>query len=553
MLQKDEEHANTRNQLQTILDRNDVSRFVGPSDICNWLIHEDKHSSRFVHTVKILSGLFKNEFFKGTERAEELMDVLMRLSQQVNGYKGLEADNTVILSNITIPPLEWTEPYTETLDLLNDMKFPEACRKFDETFLSLLEESTTEREPYRLFFNASNAYLYGGRPDLGMACLEYSLKLNPNYPPSRERIKALRSKKMDILVNLGSGARVILGRDISEVGSVDPVSLPPFYLIMGLISVGARVSRENFNTWSERYNSVKDIINDELEIDDEDRELVTRSISALWRIYCPDVPHHELLEKVLRDLDGEIDEPEENNERIDSLLAELEGLIFNEKKNILKDFPGFYEGGSYDTEAMMAVLMYLDRNETSRKRGLKIAKELEQRTGSLIWSVAIQFLREDDIEKAEKIADEYREDDHEYVLLWQIAERFLDNRMSSSEPADQEPCEEDDLSIFDDPPDEEDLLDELIERDMFDRFKEIAEDESWREGENPEIIFHPASIYYRYLKGLGLNFQSEEDVESVTIPFISCSKDKIGRNEPCPCGSGKRYKNCCLRYDRKKG
>ena len=22
---------------------------------------------------------------------------------------------------------------------------------------------------------------------------------------------------------------------------------------------------------------------------------------------------------------------------------------------------------------------------------------------------------------------------------------------------------------------------------------------------------------------------------------------KIGRNEPCPCGSGKKYKNCCLR------
>ena len=22
--------------------------------------------------------------------------------------------------------------------------------------------------------------------------------------------------------------------------------------------------------------------------------------------------------------------------------------------------------------------------------------------------------------------------------------------------------------------------------------------------------------------------------------------DKIGRNDPCPCGSGKKYKNCCL-------
>ena len=22
---------------------------------------------------------------------------------------------------------------------------------------------------------------------------------------------------------------------------------------------------------------------------------------------------------------------------------------------------------------------------------------------------------------------------------------------------------------------------------------------------------------------------------------------KVGRNEPCPCGSGKKYKNCCMR------
>ncbi|MBO5139557.1 MAG: SEC-C domain-containing protein, partial [Peptococcaceae bacterium] len=23
------------------------------------------------------------------------------------------------------------------------------------------------------------------------------------------------------------------------------------------------------------------------------------------------------------------------------------------------------------------------------------------------------------------------------------------------------------------------------------------------------------------------------------------NKDKVGRNDPCPCGSGKKYKHCC--------
>ena len=30
-------------------------------------------------------------------------------------------------------------------------------------------------------------------------------------------------------------------------------------------------------------------------------------------------------------------------------------------------------------------------------------------------------------------------------------------------------------------------------------------------------------------------------------------KEKAGRNDPCPCGSGKKYKNCCLSLARPKG
>jgi preprotein translocase subunit SecA len=31
------------------------------------------------------------------------------------------------------------------------------------------------------------------------------------------------------------------------------------------------------------------------------------------------------------------------------------------------------------------------------------------------------------------------------------------------------------------------------------------------------------------------------------IEPIRNREEKIGRNEPCPCGSGKKYKNCCMR------
>jgi uncharacterized protein YchJ len=43
-------------------------------------------------------------------------------------------------------------------------------------------------------------------------------------------------------------------------------------------------------------------------------------------------------------------------------------------------------------------------------------------------------------------------------------------------------------------------------------------------------------------KGIGL-FGDDESYFRNTVPIIA--EPKIGRNEPCPCGSGKKYKKCC--------
>jgi hypothetical protein len=33
----------------------------------------------------------------------------------------------------------------------------------------------------------------------------------------------------------------------------------------------------------------------------------------------------------------------------------------------------------------------------------------------------------------------------------------------------------------------------------------------------------------------------------LTLPRKPEVKQKVGRNDPCPCGSGKKFKNCCMR------
>ena len=40
-----------------------------------------------------------------------------------------------------------------------------------------------------------------------------------------------------------------------------------------------------------------------------------------------------------------------------------------------------------------------------------------------------------------------------------------------------------------------------------------------------------------------------EDIEDLEMllhpPKTMIAEKKVGRNEPCPCGSGKKYKKCC--------
>ena len=39
---------------------------------------------------------------------------------------------------------------------------------------------------------------------------------------------------------------------------------------------------------------------------------------------------------------------------------------------------------------------------------------------------------------------------------------------------------------------------------------------------------------------------AQREAQGDTRPAPVTAEPKIGRNDPCPCGSGKKYKNCCL-------
>lgn len=58
---------------------------------------------------------------------------------------------------------------------------------------------------------------------------------------------------------------------------------------------------------------------------------------------------------------------------------------------------------------------------------------------------------------------------------------------------------------------------------------------------NPD--FFPSDEYDELFNDMS-DLDEVSDVFEAPVPFVR-NEPKIGRNKPCPCGSGKKYKNCC--------
>ena len=115
------------------------------------------------------------------------------------------------------------------------------------------------------------------------------------------------------------------------------------------------------------------------------------------------------------------------------------------------------------------------------------------------------------------------------------------------------------------------LLDDLAARqtgwnimfassDVTDAYAEMQGKPEWEQFQNPWDFYSPAQIEkrcQRWATELQAPIEDDDldeldDVEpnfgtsfSVDTPFIRAAP-KVGRNDPCPCGSGKKYKKCCL-------
>jgi len=76
------------------------------------------------------------------------------------------------------------------------------------------------------------------------------------------------------------------------------------------------------------------------------------------------------------------------------------------------------------------------------------------------------------------------------------------------------------------------------------------DDPQWRRFENPWKFYEPDEIAARQERWARedaemLDSMGKGSFEESALPYVRQTA-KVGRNDPCPCGSGKKYKKCCL-------
>jgi len=62
------------------------------------------------------------------------------------------------------------------------------------------------------------------------------------------------------------------------------------------------------------------------------------------------------------------------------------------------------------------------------------------------------------------------------------------------------------------------------------------------ERETERELTEMQKIWHRAIENVGGTLESKEPA---LMPFVN-TEEKVGRNDPCPCGSGKKYKKCCM-------
>ena len=87
-------------------------------------------------------------------------------------------------------------------------------------------------------------------------------------------------------------------------------------------------------------------------------------------------------------------------------------------------------------------------------------------------------------------------------------------------------------------------------QEICDAYEDLHDKPDWARFDDPLDFYSAEAVAERQAyreRGEDWDEANIHDMDSLVIdqPYVR-ETPKVGRNDPCPCGSGKKYKKCCL-------
>lgn len=506
--------------------------------------------------------------------------------------KGGEADWRF---NITpVGAGEWEEYQYEAHEYFIENDPGKAMEYYNKCFESLLKNKAAEREIYRTFANKAVTHFQLGEENEGVRLLEMALELNPNYDFARNMMK--KYKEGGFADTIMAGMLVETGKrmkdpdhflnkwnydEIKNKWSVEKI-------LAKLEEYGIKADKNQFRENAKRLVSVEELSKKYLHPffkgKDNDEDFVWMATYGLWRQWCEDIPSVEFFsEKIEKFWETVFEEDDFSVQKIEKKLEYFEKTA---EKMSSEFSERWKKAGEYyfDIINLCSCLCELVGSKFE-ERALKLSVILRKKTGNDYFFLADvcskAYYNEGWEEKSRKLNETMP---YEYRIYLETARVFnrLENRLLEERNLEEalavvQKREQDKIydleysknTIYED---YEDVLDQLkdfykgnknklanirnLKKEIRNREDELLKSEKNKSIEKRMIEFEtemfkkrfkndPANQYFQFLKKMEINFATDQLTKSnITIIGME-SKRKIGRNDPCPCNSGKKFKRCC--------
>lgn len=473
-------------------------------------------------------------------------------------------------------------------------KAEEAIRYYDRAFKVLLEKKMTFSELYRIVANKGMAHLLDGDEVVGVVLLKKSLELNPKYIFAQKAVDNYEAGLMDPEIERGKLLRQQKQYELLEKYDMDKIITWSEKKILNIFSKsGVQLDKQTFLRTAKKHfetdGLLKELVDPSFDPPpDLSHDFDWMGAEALWYQWCPEIPNLDLLMHFLGYLNYEDDNQSISKikvrEIIDYLLLSLPkaSVEYGERFKKYIEYHD-YLGSLLFLCVIREDLVSLDErtlilNELDRITDDQISELMEvllliakgEDEGAIIGSagefessyywILINWALENDRSKlAELLAEEAVEQIESceahlqdfpkyrvrhmadtlrasYELLENLAEERGDKKAAKNYQAKLKKLDKR-LASW---PLENYMTEERLDEFMAKLDQEVIEKD-------------PAVQYLKYFDTLQINLETEEEVDAQKVTRLNSDdfamnlggKSSIGRNDPCPCGSGKKYKKCC--------